>query len=118
MRPLASLALMPLLTGCWLTGDRIDPAIDIPPAYVRARAAARRLPAPDWWRGFRSRELTGLVELAYSAISDIAAAVARIEQADHRPASPARRCCRRSISMRRRSVRDPAASPPRATAPC
>jgi outer membrane protein, multidrug efflux system len=82
-RPLALCALMPLLTGCWLAGDRIDPAIDIPPTY---RSAAGRphaaLPAPDWWRGFRSRELTGLVELAYLGNLDIAAAVARIEQAD------------------------------------
>ncbi len=40
------------------------------------------MPAPDWWRGFRSRELTTLVERAQLANLDIAAAVARIEQAD------------------------------------
>jgi NodT family efflux transporter outer membrane factor (OMF) lipoprotein len=57
--------------------------VDIPPKY---RAAGGRpyaaLPAPDWWRGFRSRELTSLVERAQLANFDIAAAVARIEQAD------------------------------------
>jgi outer membrane protein, multidrug efflux system len=79
---LSALALMPLLGGCWLTGDRIDPAIDIPPTYRAAGKPHAALPAPDWWRGFRSRELTGLVELAYLGNLDIAAAVARIEQAD------------------------------------
>jgi NodT family efflux transporter outer membrane factor (OMF) lipoprotein len=39
-------------------------------------------PALDWWRGFRSAELTKLVEEAESANFDIAAAVARITQAD------------------------------------
>ena len=57
--------------------------VDVPPNY---RAAAGKphaaLPAPDWWRGFRSRELTTLVERAQLANLDIAAAVARIEQAD------------------------------------
>ncbi len=82
-RACAALALMPLLTGCWLSGDRLDPAIDIPPTYRSAAGKAHAaLPAPDWWRGFRSRELTGLVELAYLGNLDIAAAVARIEQAD------------------------------------
>ena len=48
----------------------------------RPREPHAALPAPDWWRGFRSRELTTLVERAYLANLDIAAAVARIEQAD------------------------------------
>ena len=39
-------------------------------------------PALDWWRGFRSRELTALIEEAQTANFDIAAAVAKIIQAD------------------------------------
>ena len=83
-RRLRVLALAPLLSGCMLTVSAPTvPVVDTPPAY---RAAPRNpqaaRPAPDWWRGFRSRELTGLVERAQLANLDIAAAVARIEQAD------------------------------------
>ena len=78
------LALAPLLSGCLVTTETAPPpAVDVPPNY---RAAAGKphaaLPAPDWWRGFRSRELTTLVERAHLENLDIAAAVARIEQAD------------------------------------
>lgn len=79
-----ALVLAPLLSGCLLTSDKLDsPIVDIPPNYRAAAAAPKgALPAPDWWRGFRSGELTMLVERAYLANLDIAAAVARIEQAD------------------------------------
>ena len=40
------------------------------------------LPPLDWWRGFRSRELTEIIEQARAANLDIAAAIARIVQAD------------------------------------
>ena len=40
------------------------------------------MPALDWWRGFRSKELTEVIEEARAANLDIAAAVARIVQAD------------------------------------
>ena len=46
------------------------------------KLAQAALPKLDWWRGFRSRELTGIVERARDANLDIAAAVARIVQAD------------------------------------
>src|SRR5256714_11282878 len=79
-----ALVLAPCLSGCMLTAEApTGSVVDIPPNY---RAAAgkpdRAVPAPDWWRGFRSRELTILVERAQLANFDIAAAVARIEQAD------------------------------------
>ena len=44
--------------------------------------AEAALPPLDWWRGFRSRELTEIIEQTRSANLDIAAAVARIVQAD------------------------------------
>ena len=73
------------LGGCLLT-DKPEPGLDIPQAYdggPRSRAAAEiALPPLDWWRGFRSRELTEIIEEARSANLDIAAAVARIVQAD------------------------------------
>jgi NodT family efflux transporter outer membrane factor (OMF) lipoprotein len=79
-----ALVLAPCLSGCILTGDAVkEPVVDIPPNYrAGGGKSAAALPAPDWWRGFRSRELTALVERAQIANFDIAAAVARIEQAD------------------------------------
>src|SRR5256885_5105301 len=79
-----ALVLAPCLSGCILTTDApTGSVVDVPPKY---RAASGKpyaaLPVPDWWRGFRSRELTSLVERAQLANFDIAAAVARIEQAD------------------------------------
>jgi NodT family efflux transporter outer membrane factor (OMF) lipoprotein len=40
------------------------------------------LPSVIWWRGFRSRQLTDLIEEGLTSNLDIAAAVARIVQAD------------------------------------
>jgi NodT family efflux transporter outer membrane factor (OMF) lipoprotein len=79
-----AVTLAPLLSGCLLTAEKPEaPVVDIPPVYRAAPGATRAArPAPDWWRGFRSRELTALVERAQLANLDIAAAVARIEQAD------------------------------------
>src|ERR1044071_6337831 len=79
-----ALILASCLSGCILTTEApTGSVVDVPPKY---RATSGKpyaaLPAPDWWRGFRSRELTSLVERAQLANFDIAAAVARIEQAD------------------------------------
>jgi NodT family efflux transporter outer membrane factor (OMF) lipoprotein len=74
------------LGGCLLGNDKPEPALDIPQAYdagpKNPKAAEAALPSLDWWRGFRSRELTEIVEEAREANLDIAAAVARIVQAD------------------------------------
>ena len=74
------------LGGCLLTGDKPDPGLDIPLAYDRGpknpALAEAALPPLDWWRGFRSQELTEIIEEARAANLDIAAAVARIVQAD------------------------------------
>ncbi|MDP2409916.1 MAG: efflux transporter outer membrane subunit [Pseudolabrys sp.] len=74
------------LGGCMLTGDLPEPGIAIPALYdqgPRSPAVAHAaLPSLDWWRGFRSRELTQIVENAREANLDIAAAVARVVQAD------------------------------------
>jgi NodT family efflux transporter outer membrane factor (OMF) lipoprotein len=73
------------LGGCLLT-DKPEPGLDIPQAYDRSSpnpaVAEAALPSLDWWHGFRSRELTEIIEEARSANLDIAAAVARIVQAD------------------------------------
>ncbi|WP_043159295.1 efflux transporter outer membrane subunit [Bradyrhizobium sp. Ai1a-2] len=70
--------------GCILTTDLPDPGLDIPGGYKAARQAkaSDATPTLDWWRGFRSTELTTLMEEAQRVNLDIAAAVARFQQAD------------------------------------
>jgi outer membrane protein, multidrug efflux system len=74
--------------GCVLTQDLPDPALEVPPEYHPQGYGASRLTDPDapptldWWRGFRSPELTQLMEEAQKVNLDIAAAVARLVQAD------------------------------------
>jgi multidrug efflux system outer membrane protein len=66
-----------------LATDHIDLGLDIPPNYqVAGRAPYAAPPTLDWWRGFRSRELTGLIEQTQAGNLDIAAAIARVTQAD------------------------------------
>jgi outer membrane protein, multidrug efflux system len=81
-----AIGLMLPLGGCLLGGDKPEPALDIPQSYDGASrnpaAAEAALPPLDWWRKFRSRELTEIIEEARSANLDIAAAIARIVQAD------------------------------------
>ena len=74
------------LGGCLLSGDKPDPALDIPQAYGRGpqkpALADAAVPKLDWWRGFHSKELTELIEEARVANLDIAAAIAQIVQAN------------------------------------
>ena len=83
---LQGLCLTLPLGGCLLTGDKPEPALDIPPFYSAGPrnpvAAEAAVPPLDWWRAFRSRELTEIIDAACAANLDIAAAVARIVQAD------------------------------------
>ena len=53
-----------------------------PIARHRRRAPDAAVPALDWWRGFRSSELTALMEAAQIYNLDIAVADAQIVQAD------------------------------------
>src|SRR5258708_9680055 len=69
--------------GACVLSDRFDPAVEVPKNYraphLRSEAA---LPPLEWWRGFRSAELTDGMEQASAANFDIAAGVGRIVQAD------------------------------------
>lgn len=73
------------LSGCIVGSERPELDLEIPAKY---REAARKtnpdatVPAVDWWRGFRSKELTALMEDAQIYNFDIAVAVAQIIQAD------------------------------------
>src|SRR5262245_19633020 len=72
---------LPLL-GC-LSNEIIPAAIDPPKAYrAGPHNADAALPSVVWWRGFRSKELTDLIEESLTSNFDVAAAVARIVQAD------------------------------------
>lgn len=83
-RSLIALGLVASSAGCILTQDIPDPALDVPQGYKAARLGrpGDAPPTLDWWRGFRSAELTQLMEEAQTVNLDIAAAVARFRQAD------------------------------------
>ncbi|WP_192736110.1 efflux transporter outer membrane subunit [Bradyrhizobium sp. OAE829] len=83
-RSFAVVGLVASSAGCILTKDLPDPALDVPEGYKAARLTKPQDAPPtlDWWRGFRSRELTTLMEEAQTVNLDIAAATARFVQAD------------------------------------
>lgn len=84
LRMLVLCAAVAPSAGCILTQDLPDPALDVPQGYQAARLSNPNgaTPTLDWWRGFRSRELTQLMEEAQTVNLDIAAATSRIRQAD------------------------------------
>src|SRR5712692_5050077 len=78
----AAFGLLMAASGC-LEIDKPELALDIPESYRAAHGAPEAAtPALDWWRSFKSRELTSLVEQATTANFDIAVAIAQIVQAD------------------------------------
>ena len=81
----AAFLVLPL-GGCWITGKPPEPGLDIPAAYSagpkKPAIADAATPTLDWWHSFRSRELTDILDNASVANLDIAAAVARVVQAD------------------------------------
>jgi outer membrane protein, multidrug efflux system len=81
---LGALLLAPGLSGCILGSERPELNLEVPAAYREAssHAPGAAVPALDWWRGFRSAELTSLMEEAQIFNLDIAVAVAQIAQAD------------------------------------
>src|ERR1700688_3372839 len=84
---LSVLVLAPGLSGCILGSERPDLNLEVPAIYRQASRGSRSapdtsVPAADWWRGFRSSELTGLMESAQIHNLDIAVAIAQIIQAD------------------------------------
>jgi outer membrane protein, multidrug efflux system len=80
--PLAVSLALSILSGCVL--DTVKPTLDVdtPKAYSAARAVPAPPPEIDWPRQFRSTELTRLAGDAQGGNLDIAAAIARVAQAD------------------------------------
>jgi outer membrane protein, multidrug efflux system len=81
---LLALAVSPGLSGCILGTERPDLNLDMSATYRAAPRGApdAAVPAVDWWRGFRSGELTSLMDAAQVYNLDIAVAIAEIVQAD------------------------------------
>ena len=76
-----------LLLSCCHQDQTPPPGLapsDVPAAFEQASATAAIWPAPDWWQGFGSSELTALETAAQSGNLDIAQAAARLRQADAR----------------------------------
>ena len=72
-----------LLTGCALQSGA-PPRQDIPAAFDNVSAPGGQWPAQEWYRDFGSDELNTFVDLAAKTNTDVAAARARVAQADAR----------------------------------
>ena len=72
-----------VLTGCNL-GPRYErPKLDVPASFrATADTASAAWPAAEWWRNFQAPELDRLIERARAYNNDLAAAAARVVQAD------------------------------------
>jgi len=82
LAPLAIAAL--LLSGCdWLRPPTTNSGITPPPQLAAAPPGTPAAwPAAEWWRGFGAPELDTLMQAAVTRGFDIAAAEARVRQAD------------------------------------
>lgn len=75
------LALAVLLGGCSI-GDPFVPPEAPPPAAWSGASHTAAWPSPDWWRQFGSPRLDALMQDAMRGNFDIAAAMARVRQAE------------------------------------
>jgi len=70
------------LSACSVFPDFKSPSLDIPATWRDQSMQSPAWPAEDWWRGFRSQELDSLITQAESGNLDLAAAAARVREAD------------------------------------
>jgi multidrug efflux system outer membrane protein len=89
MKPVGAILLAAALAGCSMVPDYLVPKSETPPRFQYAGNAAATWPDPAWWQGFGSSELTAMVEQARRTSPDLAAALARIEQAEAQSRSAA-----------------------------
>lgn len=71
-----------LLAACSIGPDYQRPATAAPPRWDGQAAVVASWPSLTWWREFRSPRLDGLMKEAETANFDMAAAMARVRQAD------------------------------------
>jgi outer membrane protein, multidrug efflux system len=79
---LLALAVSPSLSGCILGSERPELNLEVPTTYRAAPSSDTAVPVLDWWRGFRSSELSALMDAAQIYNLDIAVAIAQLIQAD------------------------------------
>jgi NodT family efflux transporter outer membrane factor (OMF) lipoprotein len=77
------LACAALLAAC-AAQSLAPPQQDIPPAFENVSATGGQWPAQQWYRDFGSDELNTFIDIAAETNSDLAAARARVTQADAR----------------------------------
>jgi len=78
-----ALASLLALAACTLGPRYRHPQIPPPAAWRGDEVSAQaQWPSVDWWRGFSSPQLNLLIEEAQQANDDIAAAIARVREAD------------------------------------
>ena len=71
------------LSACYVGPAYHRPDVPLPAAWITADADAQAAAAQsDWWRGFGSTQLDDYISRAQAANDDIAAAMARIREAD------------------------------------
>ena len=75
------LPLILLLAACSHAPDAADTLPEAPQAWRHATLAGEA-PDQDWWRGFASAELDALIQQALAGNHDLAAAAARLRQAE------------------------------------
>jgi NodT family efflux transporter outer membrane factor (OMF) lipoprotein len=80
---LAAACAAALLAGCALHPPK-PAAPEVPAAFDNQAPGAAAWPSRDWYQGFGSAELTGLITQAACSNLDLAAARARLMQADAR----------------------------------
>jgi NodT family efflux transporter outer membrane factor (OMF) lipoprotein len=74
-------AALPVLAGCSI-GPETHSGPAVPATFRAATGEAPAWPRDGWWRGFQSAELDALIAQARAQNFDIAAAIARVQQAD------------------------------------
>jgi outer membrane protein, multidrug efflux system len=79
---ICSAASMIAVMGCSVGPAFQHPETNSPPAWRTADGHRAAWPEADWWRGFGSNQLDELIAQAEAANYDLAAAIARVREAD------------------------------------
>ncbi|MDB5370773.1 MAG: putative outer rane efflux protein [Roseomonas sp.] len=77
-----SLLLLCALAGCAIRPDAVEAGLVLPGRFLQSGPQPAQWPDPHWWRGFNAPELDRLMDAASTGAFDIAAAAARVRQAD------------------------------------
>ena len=78
----SAVLLCTALAACGVGPEYVRPDAPVPQAFREGAEAAAAWPSADWWRAFGSPELDGYIAEARGANYDLAAAVARVREAD------------------------------------